>query len=334
MAFGSLFPIPNIVNTDQVCKPCKRCLAIKPLEEFSISRGCKDGRHNTCKECFNKERTRVYWENKKVESVQEQLKPDEKRCTGCKLVKPLNAFYFNQFADSHIPRCKVCAREDAKKYRKTHAEKMAAIQGATFVCGSCQKTLDSSDRVPGHNQCNECKREYVRAYRATMKVTRPDETVPEKICPKCKEVRPAEEFNKNKSIKGGLATYCRSCAKAVSDSHRIGMEMEEFVELKDRQLGLCAICREPSEKLFVDHDHSDDMVRGLLCPRCNTGLGFFLDHIGILEMAIEYLKSPKTEYVYRLYKNRKAAKYERKRAETIRANENLSNFLPATHVAA
>jgi hypothetical protein len=55
----------------------------------------------------------------------------------------------------------------------------------------------------------------------------------------------------------------------------------------------CAICgitaEEIGKKLIVDHNHETLKVRGLLCWRCNSGLGFFKDNQSHLAMAIEYL---------------------------------------------
>lgn len=60
------------------------------------------------------------------------------------------------------------------------------------------------------------------------------------------------------------------------------------------QKGKCAICKahqsKIKKKLCVDHDHTTGKVRGLLCGKCNTGLGFFKDRIENLSGAILYLK--------------------------------------------
>lgn len=58
-----------------------------------------------------------------------------------------------------------------------------------------------------------------------------------------------------------------------------------------RQQGRCAICRQAGARLVVDHEHSEmALVRGLLCDKCNQGLGYFLDHPGALEAAAAYLR--------------------------------------------
>lgn len=54
----------------------------------------------------------------------------------------------------------------------------------------------------------------------------------------------------------------------------------------------CAICgaRPKVRRLNIDHEHGSGMVRGLLCARCNRGLGWFADSPYRLEGAALYLK--------------------------------------------
>lgn len=74
-----------------------------------------------------------------------------------------------------------------------------------------------------------------------------------------------------------------------------GMTYEAYHELLTKQNGVCAICgtADPGrghQHLAVDHCHTTNIVRGLLCHSCNTGLGHFKDSISLLDKAKEYLK--------------------------------------------
>lgn len=64
----------------------------------------------------------------------------------------------------------------------------------------------------------------------------------------------------------------------------------EYDDLVLKQEGKCAVCNDDFEDNdCVDHDHNTGKVRGLLCPSCNKGLGFFKDSALRLIRAINYL---------------------------------------------
>jgi hypothetical protein len=71
--------------------------------------------------------------------------------------------------------------------------------------------------------------------------------------------------------------------------------LKEYSELLDKQEGVCAICgsRPGKRKLAVDHVHTSGIVRGLLCMKCNIGLGNFKEDINLLRKAIAYLRKEK-----------------------------------------
>lgn len=76
-----------------------------------------------------------------------------------------------------------------------------------------------------------------------------------------------------------------------------------YQELVDMQGGdKCLICGEPpaeKKRLFIDHNHDTDEIRGLLCPRCNRLLGNAADSIDTLQRCIDYLSRPR--YTGRYY---------------------------------
>jgi hypothetical protein len=70
-----------------------------------------------------------------------------------------------------------------------------------------------------------------------------------------------------------------------------GISLEDYEAMLKRQGGVCAICRKRSaERLCVDHCHVTRKVRGLLCRRCNFGLGHFSDDPDLVEAAAAYLR--------------------------------------------
>ena len=74
---------------------------------------------------------------------------------------------------------------------------------------------------------------------------------------------------------------------------RYGLTQEKYQEMLDEQNYGCAICGNTNDEeklLMVDHDHSTDKVRGLLCHRCNSGIGLLRDDVDLLFMAIDYLE--------------------------------------------
>lgn len=85
----------------------------------------------------------------------------------------------------------------------------------------------------------------------------------------------------------------REKVRAVHVLRAYGLSAEEHGALLSSQNGCCAICRSaPRNKpLYVDHDHRTGKARGLLCNRCNTGLGAFSDTADGLKKALSYLES-------------------------------------------
>jgi hypothetical protein len=56
------------------------------------------------------------------------------------------------------------------------------------------------------------------------------------------------------------------------------------------QGGKCKICRKRPARLYIDHDHETFKLRGLLCVKCNCGIGCFDDNPRLLKAAQQYVE--------------------------------------------
>jgi hypothetical protein len=87
-----------------------------------------------------------------------------------------------------------------------------------------------------------------------------------------------------------LAGRRGKCKRWSSIKHSYGILQADYQALLDSQGGVCAICRRiPPDHLCIDHCHTTGRIRGLLCRKCNTGLGCYEDNPELMNMAINYL---------------------------------------------
>jgi hypothetical protein len=84
--------------------------------------------------------------------------------------------------------------------------------------------------------------------------------------------------------------------KANKRRYAYGISAADYEQMKAKQGGRCAICASlPGGVLHVDHQHGESgrgSVRGLLCNRCNLGLGLLGDG-KFIDAASAYLKRPR-----------------------------------------
>ena len=68
--------------------------------------------------------------------------------------------------------------------------------------------------------------------------------------------------------------------------------IEQYNNMLNAQNNKCAICHnkfKPFKDTHIDHNHITGKVRGLLCVKCNSGIGYLNDDINLLKEAINYL---------------------------------------------
>ena len=140
-------------------------------------------------------------------------------------------------------------------------------------------------------------------------------------CIKCKKTKSVREFYKrwyNTNSRGRVQIWqseCKSCCiisakkryrydekgtRAKNLKQNFGISLEEYKQMLQNQNGVCDICglveiAKTKEHLSVDHNHKTGKVRGLLCNRCNVGLGAFGDDVDVMASAISYLINNKAK---------------------------------------
>ena len=148
----------------------------------------------------------------------------------------------------------------------------------------------------------------------------------QKICTRCRTQQPIDQFYPDKRYSGGVISWCKSCMRwnhsrwasankersranardwnrrnperfarnrKASELRRMyGLTIADYEHMLKEQAGRCAICQR-AEPLVVDHCHVTRQNRGLLCQRCNKGLGLFREDERALSMAVRYLRAHK-----------------------------------------
>jgi len=110
-----------------------------------------------------------------------------------------------------------------------------------------------------------------------------------KWCFRCRSWKSGALFSIDASRGGGRSSTCKSCTSDASTASRYGLTLEELRRLRADQKSRCPIC-DREQELVIDHDHETGAIRGLLCNRCNVGLGQFEDNIALLKAALAYLE--------------------------------------------
>jgi len=96
---------------------------------------------------------------------------------------------------------------------------------------------------------------------------------------------------------------------------KYGITLEEKQKILKQQGNKCAICgQSPHTEIrawHLDHDHTNGMIRGVLCSRCNLGLGYFKDSPQLLNNANYYLqKFQFPSMMFKDFKKMKTASFQ------------------------
>lgn len=112
-----------------------------------------------------------------------------------------------------------------------------------------------------------------------------------------------EVIRKKKLYRKQNAEKCSKQNRQYNLKRNYKLSPKDYDDLLAKQNHVCAICLKPEtgtnqfglKRLAVDHDHSTQKIRGLLCGFCNMGLGMFRDNSQSLLNAATYLEKNRDE---------------------------------------
>ncbi len=191
------------------------------------------------------------------------------------------------------------------------------------TCNKCNqlKSLECYKNDPRNKDgkqgiCTECIRVAEKA-RRDKRQAEPPKAPEAKTCRDCTQTKPIAEFYKDSGYSDGYRPNCKACKdkhthkwrddnrEQYNATHReychknyqklrlqrYKLTPKQHAQMLADQKGVCAICKLPPKgkrPLCVDHRHSDDKVRGLLCYGCNRAL-HVLETKELLVAALGYL---------------------------------------------
>ena len=305
-------------------KRCVRCKETKSTDQFRRGNN-SDGLHSWCHDC-NREYERGRRRTAPKYNVDSTVL--EKCCSRCKEIKPADQFNRDRKNKDGLQAwCKPCWTE-----HRASVDHDVDPTVREKLCSRCKEVKPvgrfSSYRTAKDGLCSWCKdcvNEHGRERSGKLNYD-VDPTLREKHCSRCKEIKPVDQFDRQRRSRDGLQHRCKSCMKEVNAAYylqnkdkfkayrqawveknperarEIGrkrhlkkeydLTLEEFDLLLVAQDGKCALCGEPFNGVtpHVDHDHSTGRVRGLLCGPCNKTLGFAQECPKRLLAAAEFLR--------------------------------------------
>ena len=138
-----------------------------------------------------------------------------------------------------------------------------------------------------------------------------------KHCTKCGVEKSLDQFHYDCSKRDGLRTWCKTCAAIIVRAYRLRLKtaginrhdrelsstLQRKYKISEREYNYtcqvqgnkCAICGTPqieqNQRMAVDHIHGTNVIRGLLCIKCNMALGLFKESSIVLRKAAEYVET-------------------------------------------
>ena len=184
----------------------------------------------------------------------------------------------------HAIRCKYCRTESRSRneYSKGTGGYTCTVHGLLGI-----------DDHYSNGRCKQCARRRSSEFKKNNR-----DIVNERVR-KDKEKNPEKwdsihkkQYQKRKEQYGDILSLKKVCESR-------GITLDHHRDLVEKQNNVCAICMQPETRvgkigevlrLAIDHCHTTNKVRGLLCHNCNTAIGKFRDDTVRMYRAIRYIK--------------------------------------------
>ena len=245
------------------------------------------------------------------------METESKRCKSCGVHKPVSQFDHEPRVKSKITaRCKECVRASKKEWANKNIDRVK--QSRQKYASKYPDRVQAARHFTNRREALE-RRE--RRLSEGLLAIEPRTTDNGRRCSSCRRRKLVTEFSCDAGHYDGISAYCKTCAAAntrkylqkLSDGQReqrriwyrkydmrrlYGVPYEELLKRLEAQNGKCKICQEEVDLLVpkrngrtacVDHEHTTGKIRGLLCVKCNAGLGQFRDSPDLLKNAVAYL---------------------------------------------
>lgn len=190
-----------------------------------------------------------------------------------------------------------------KRLKPDSLQKLAAAAGLVHFQGNACSKGHSGLRYTKGSQCIECvgiargkaitpNARSIKNHELSLNAAATGNTtyIPEKPCKLGHKLRFVNSNN------------CVDCDTIASEKHKIsakfarikklyGLEKEVYLNLVQLQNSSCSLCMKVELdhfRLHVDHCHETNRVRGLLCGKCNQGIGLLNHSSELLRKAAVY----------------------------------------------
>lgn len=270
-------------------KACTKCGETKPLDAYHVNRTRRDGHSARCRECAAIDQ-RAAAERRAANG--DYVPVAEKRCGGCREVKPADAFArHRRRRDGLNSVCRLCA--SARQAANAARDDADIVTPAEKLCPSCARVRPSSafhrDRAARDglfSRCRECQKASTAAYlarnsartEAELAAVRA-ESADSHTCRACGLSPALVEFYTNRSHASGWQTTCAEC-KRLKDKRYRAVVVDALTELGHTECGSCRRAFTAGVRIEIDHVNPRKLGGAdglgnyqLLCNSCNSSKG-------------------------------------------------------------